>query len=31
MNRLLFGLKRKLVPHGDVDPELWLASLRRAT
>jgi len=31
MDRLLFGLKRKLVPHGDVDPEQWLVSLRRAT
>ena len=31
VNRLLFGLKRRLVPHGDVDPERWLASLRRAT
>lgn len=27
LNRFLFEVKRKLVPHGDVDPSTWLASL----
>lgn len=27
LDRFLFEVKRKLVPHGDVDPARWLASL----